>query len=248
MDKVRTVSDTKRAFYSHHNHPINSIYRRVVEELMVEMHLLSVNTEFNHNPIYALGVVTSFDRFMVGYQPEADRESIFNALCLAVEGDPAQHRQESEHMLSFAQRLPGSELVSWFSIPTPRDDVADIYASLQVDDGKPKYKYSRLFAIGLYTLLEQADPQSTKDEKRLNQSLEQIATAFNFSPEKIQKDLELYRGNLDKMEQARIAMEDALKAERKKRQQRALEKQKKQDQVGEVTDTNSTQDEASSST
>ncbi|MER3587246.1 MAG: photosystem II biogenesis protein Psp29, partial [Mastigocladus sp. ERB_26_1] len=77
MNNVRTVSDTKRTFHSLHTRPINTIYRRVVEELMVEMHLLAVNVDFSYNPIFALGVVTSFDRFMQGYQPESDRESIF---------------------------------------------------------------------------------------------------------------------------------------------------------------------------
>jgi len=41
VNNVRTVSDTKRAFYTLHTRPINTIYRRVVEELIVEMHLLS---------------------------------------------------------------------------------------------------------------------------------------------------------------------------------------------------------------
>ncbi|MFM6586777.1 MAG: photosystem II biogenesis protein Psp29, partial [Microcystis panniformis] len=33
MDKIRTVSDSKRDFYTRHTRPINSVYRRVVEEL-----------------------------------------------------------------------------------------------------------------------------------------------------------------------------------------------------------------------
>ncbi|MFM6203351.1 MAG: photosystem II biogenesis protein Psp29, partial [Dolichospermum sp.] len=81
MNNVRTVSDTKRTFYTLHTRPINTIYRRVVEELMVEMHLLSVNVDFSYDAIYALGVVTTFDRFMEGYQPEQDQESIFQAIC-----------------------------------------------------------------------------------------------------------------------------------------------------------------------
>ena len=70
MDTARTLSDTKRSFYTLHTRPINSIYRQVVEEMLVEMHLLSVNADFHYEPIYALGVVNSFDRFMQGYQPE----------------------------------------------------------------------------------------------------------------------------------------------------------------------------------
>ncbi len=60
MNNVRTVSETKRAFYGQHTRPINALYRRVVEELMVEMHLLLVNVEFEYDSIYALGVVSVF--------------------------------------------------------------------------------------------------------------------------------------------------------------------------------------------
>ncbi|NJR65127.1 MAG: photosystem II biogenesis protein Psp29, partial [Leptolyngbyaceae cyanobacterium CRU_2_3] len=102
MSTVRTVSDTKRAFYTLHTRPINSIYRRVVDELMVEMHLLSVNADFSYNPIYRLGVVTAFDRFMQGYRPEEDINSIFNALCQALQEDPQQYRQEAEQIRSEA--------------------------------------------------------------------------------------------------------------------------------------------------
>ncbi|MFM8003381.1 MAG: photosystem II biogenesis protein Psp29, partial [Dolichospermum sp.] len=49
VNNVRTVSDTKKTFYTLHTRPINTIYRRVVEELMVEMHLLSVNVDFSYD-------------------------------------------------------------------------------------------------------------------------------------------------------------------------------------------------------
>ena len=52
---------------------------------MVEIHLLRVNQDFRYDPIFALGVVNTFDRFMEGYEPATDRDSIFNALCRAEE-------------------------------------------------------------------------------------------------------------------------------------------------------------------
>ena len=113
MNYVRTVSDTKRAFYTHHTRPINSVYRRFVEELMVEMHLLSVNVDFRIDPIYCLGVVTSFDRFMQGYRPEQDKESIFAALCQSVGGNAQQYRQEAESLVALAKPMSAQELISW---------------------------------------------------------------------------------------------------------------------------------------
>ncbi|NEQ28206.1 MAG: photosystem II biogenesis protein Psp29, partial [Microcoleus sp. SIO2G3] len=42
--------------------------------------------------------------------------------------------------------------------------------------------------------------------------------------EKMQKDLELYRSNLEKITQAQIVMQDILKADRKKKEERAKAK------------------------
>ena len=109
MNNVRTVSDTKRSFYGTHTRPISAIYRRVVEELMVEMHLLLVNVDFEYDSIFALGVISVYDRFMAGYQPEVDREPIYSAIIKAVEGDPAQYRRDAVEVLEAGQAVPSIE-------------------------------------------------------------------------------------------------------------------------------------------
>lgn len=220
MNNVRTVSDTKRSFYSLHTRPINTIYRRVVEELIVEMHLLSVNVDFRYDPVYALGVVTSFDRFMQAYQPSKDQASIFEALCRAVEADPDRFRQDADRLRHLAKSLSADELLNWLCFQSYREDVADLQQCLRAIAENPRFKYSRLFAIGIFSLLEEADPDLTKDETRLASALEKIGTTLNVPVDKFQRDLELYRSNLEKMQQAQAVMEDAIAAERKRRQQR----------------------------
>lgn len=227
VEKNRTVSDTKRSFYSHHTRPITSVYRRVIEELMVETHLLSVNVDFRPDPIYYLGVVTSFERFMQGYQPEADRESIFNALCQALESDPAQYRAEAESVLMVAKRFSSIEdLVNWLKSPNGSEDrqkLADVVVGIA---NNPNFKYSRLFATGVYTLVEQIAPEILKDETKRKETFKQIAEALNLPEERLQKDLDIYRGNLEKMSQLLIVLQDAIEADRKKREKRLEEKQK----------------------
>lgn len=222
MNNVRTVSDTKKTFYALHTRPINTIYRRVVEELMVEMHLLLVNVDFSYSSIFALGVVTAFDRFMEGYQPEKDKEAIYNALLQALEQDPVRYRQDATRLQGLAQ-IPVKDLISWISQENYLDRDADLQAQLQAIRSNPKYKYSRLFAIGLFTLLESSEPELVKDEKQRNEALKSIAKGLNLSDDKLTKDLDLYRSNLDKMAQALIVMADMLSADRKKREQRATQ-------------------------
>jgi photosystem II biogenesis protein Psp29 len=217
VNTVRTVSDTKRAFYRAHTHPINSIYRRVVDELMVEMHLLTVNQHYIYSPIYALGVVTTFDRFMQGYRPEADVTSIFEALCAAVDGNASQYRQDAEQIKS---SLAGVSWVQLAELAAP-GAVGD---ALKAVNHAPHFKYTRLFAIGLYTLLEQIDPDASHDQTQRLAVLEQLAKTLNLSGDRMEKDLEIYRGNLDKMAQAQQAIADTIAAERKRREQRELDK------------------------
>lgn len=224
MNNVSTVSDTKRAFYSVHTRPIHALYRRVVEELMVEMHLLAVNSNFVYDPIYALGVVTAFDRFTGGYRPESDRESIFKGLCLALQSAPEQYRQDAQSLLAAVEHSSLDAIVTWLSgetgtAPSPLKETVDAIAQRSL------FKYSRLFAIGLYTLMEAADAgfAKQKDEDRA-ELLSKIGGGLHLPKDKLQKDLETYERNLENMAQAKIVMEEAIQAERKKREKREQEK------------------------
>ncbi|MGL5083828.1 MAG: photosystem II biogenesis protein Psp29 [Microcoleaceae cyanobacterium] len=221
MNNIRTVSDTKRAFYSIHTRPINSVYRRVIEELMVEMHLLKVNVDFSYDPIYALGVVTAFDRFMQGYLPERDKESIFQALIKGQEDDPQKYRTDAKQVCELVQGtsiqnfLQLAEQASHGAVDSP---LQSYFRSIATN---PKFKYNRPFAIGLYTLIEQTDVEILNDKDNREQTIETLASSLNLSKDKLLKDLDLYRSNLEKVAQARTMMEELAQAERKKQEQRA---------------------------
>ncbi len=188
------------------------------------MHLLSVNVDFRYDPIYALGVVTSYDRFMDGYRPEKDLKSIFNAICQAVEEDPQKYHQDAQKLEEFAKSLSSETLLAWLSKESSPAYVGEFQAVLDAIAANSKFKYSRIFAIGLFTLLEIVDPEMVKDEKQRTAALEKLSAALNLPGEKISKDLELYSSNLDKMTQARQVMEDIRAADRKKREKREKEK------------------------
>jgi photosystem II biogenesis protein Psp29 len=220
VNNLSTVSDTKRNFYSKHTRPINSIYRRVVEELMVEMHLLSTNIDFAYNPIYALGVVSSFERFMTSYRPETDKQSIFVALCQSMGGSAEQYRQDAADVQEFAQSMQGQDIANWLAHPNSEGMGAQLASTLNAITNNPKFKYSRLFGIGLFTILEQAAPDILKDEKQREAAIVQIGEGLHLPTEKVQKDLDTYRSNLDKLVQMEAVMADLAEAERKKREKR----------------------------
>ncbi len=221
---MKTVSDSKRAFYAAYPRPINSIYRRVIEELLVEMHLLSVNADFNPDPIYYLGIVTSYERLMQGYQPEKDKEQIFNALCVSTDADPQTYKSEAGTLLSLAKDKSLEELIAWFANPTADNDAGHIVDPIKAIASNDNFKYSRLFAIGVYTLLEECAAELIQDQDKREETIDQITESLNISGEKMKKDLDIYRASLEKMTQLLKVIEDVLEASRKKREKREQDK------------------------
>ncbi len=227
MSNVRTVSDTKRAFYSTHTRPINAIYRRVVEELMVEMHLLLVNVNFNYDAIYALGVVSVYDRFMAGYEPETDRQSIYAAVIEAVTGDPAQYRSDAEEVMGAAKGIASVEAFKALLEEAKTGGGDSLKGNLHKVITNPKFKYSRLFATGLYNIIEAIDADVLSDKDKREALLKELAETLGFNDELLVKDIELYRGNLEKMAQAQAVMKDMIEAEKKKKAKREQDKKDK---------------------
>ena len=88
----------------------------------------------------------------------------------------------------------------------------------------PKFKYSRLFAIGLYNAIEAIDASVLDDKEKREALLDKLAEDFSLNNDLLKKDIDLYRGNLEKMAQAQEVMKDMIEAEKKKQAKREEEK------------------------
>jgi len=225
VNTVRTVADAKHDFYKAFPKPVNSIYRRVIDELLVEAHLLSVNQTFSYDSIFALGIATAFDRFMAGYQPQADLVDIFRALCQALLLNPDQIRLESASLNNLATKFPDRIKNLFTTLESRQESGQESGAELDLLMGQvraiasnPKFKYSRLFAVGIFTLIEVALPETVGDNDKRQALVTQIGNTLQINAERLLKDLDLYRSNLEKIQQNRQMMEDMVEAERKKRE------------------------------
>ncbi|MEI6427525.1 MAG: photosystem II biogenesis protein Psp29 [Pseudanabaena sp. ELA607] len=238
MNTVRTVADTKRDFYQAFPKPVNSVYRRIVDELLVELHLLRVNQLFVYDQVFALGVVSAFDRFMAGYQPEADVAQIFHALCHSLQFSADQLRQDAQVLNDLAQHQPEAVKSLICDLDGGAEPLAAILNGIAQNT---KFKYSRLFGIGLYTLLEKVAAESIADNEQRQALLKQVGEKLNLGQDRLVKDLDLYRSNLEKVSQAQQMMADLVEAERKKREKRESSKVEN----AEVSPTDSTDSNAS---
>ena len=220
MNTVRTVSDTKKDFYLAFPKPVNQVYRRVVDELLVEIHLLKVNQTFSYDAIFALGVVTTFDRFTAGYKPETDRFAVFHALCSALQFDSDRIRQDANILTELATQSP-NEVKTLLTSLDAEIKLAPLSDQLHTIANKENFKYSRLLGIGLYALLEIVDPEAIADNSKREELIKSVGDILKFGSDRLLKDVDLYRSNLDKIEQARQMIADMVEAERKKRSQKS---------------------------
>ncbi len=219
MNTVRTVSDTKKDFYLAFPKPVNQVYRRVVDELLVEIHLLKVNQTFVYDSIFALGVVTTFDRFTIGYKPETDRFAVFHALCSALQFEPDRIRQDAATLSDLATRSP-DQVKSLLTNLDDETNLEPLSGQLKTIVTKENFKYSRLLGVGLYALLEICDPDTIADNTKREAAVKLLGEMLKFGSDRLVKDIDLYRSNLDKIEQARLMIADMVEAERKKRAQK----------------------------
>lgn len=221
MSAALTVSDSKRAFHRAFPHVIAPIYRRMVDELLVELHLLSRQRGFQSDALFACGLVQVFDSFSRGYRPPGHREALLEALCGASGFDAAELRGQREAAMAAMGHHSVEEVKQWISeqgrgAPEP---VASALANVRRAD----FHYSRLVAVGLLSLLEKAQGADAMDPLALRQFAHELGEAMGLLRDRVDKDLSLYASNLEKLAQAVELMEETVAAERRKRERQGTQ-------------------------
>ena len=216
MSAALTVADSKRAFHRAFPHVIAPLYRRMVDELLVELNLLSRQQGFQADPLFACGLIQVFDSFARGYRPEQHRESLLAALCSASGFDAGQLRQQRDQAVAAMGSHGVEEVKQWVEqkgagAPEP---LATALASIQ----RPDFHYSRLMGVGLLSLLEVAQGADGMDPATLRGYAHDLGEAMGLLRDRLDKDLSLYASNLEKLAQAVELMEETVAAERRKRE------------------------------
>ena len=222
MGVALTVADSKRAFHLAFPFVIAPLYRRVVDELLVELHLLSHQAGFELDALFSCGLIQVFDGFTKGYRPEQHREGLLAALCAASGFDAQQLRQQRDGAMAAMGHHSVEEVKQWVEqqgegAPQP---VAAALAGIR----RPDFHYSRLMAVGLFSLLEQAQGADGMDPSTLRSYAHDLGTAMGLLRDRLDKDINLYATNLEKLAQAVELMEETVAADRRKREKAQAEK------------------------
>jgi len=211
-----TVADSKRAFHRAFPFVIAPLYRRMVDELLVELHLLSHQKGFRPEGLFAVGLTQVFESFSKGYRPVEQRQALFGALCGSSGYSAADFEQERQSMVAAVGHHSLEEVSGWLTgggegAPAA---IAQVLSAVK----QPDFHYSRLAAVGLLTLLQQAAGADALEPAALRQSAHEIGEAMGLLKSRLDKDLSLYATNVEKMAQAIELMEETLAADRRRRE------------------------------
>ncbi|WP_353292611.1 photosystem II biogenesis protein Psp29 [Synechococcus sp. M16CYN] len=208
MAERQTIADSKRAFHQAFPHVIGPLYRRLADELLVELHLLSHQSSFITTPLFAVGLCTVFDTFSRGYRPEDQISRLFKALCSSNGFEADALRRESESCLAAAKLQSVDEMKSYL-------------ASQRLADGA---HYSRLMAIGVFRLFQTAKGGVNQpNEADLRKRCKELADSLNLPAERLEKDLSLFASNSERMTMSIELVKETVAAERRKKERRQAE-------------------------
>ena len=219
MSASLTVADSKRAFHQAFPFVIAPLYRRLVDELLVELHLLSHQQGFEADGLFAVGLTQVFDGFSKGFRPEQQREPLFSALCGANGFDSGELRRLAAEAGESVGHHSLEEVKGWLS--NRGEGAPAAIAGLLAGVQRPNFHYSRLVAVGLLCLLQRARGAEALDPQALRSAAHDIGEAMGLMKERVDKDLSLYAANLEKMAQAAELLEETVAAERRRRERAA---------------------------
>lgn len=204
-----TVADTKRKFLEGFPRPIPSIYNSVIQELLVQQHLVRFTKSYKYDPVFALGFCTVYDQLMDGFGDETQVNKIFDAYIKSLEEDPSKYRADATALEEWASQQSAESLAS-ATFTGPAADLAEVASRAAAGN----FQYSKFFAIGVFRILELAKAATPE-------TLAAVVTTLNISKTAVDRDLDTYRGLLNKLKSAKELLRDFLEREKRKQAERA---------------------------
>ena len=188
MSVRATISDSKSDFHKEFPYVIPPIYRKLADELLVELHLLSHQKNFKQNSIFAIGLKEIFNKFTSGYKPNEHINKLFNALCNCNGYNPVEINNLSEELINKLNSISKESLKEYVL------NIKNI--------NKDNNYYSRINAIGIYKLVSELKYCKDFNEDEINKEIKAISNLFDYQESRVEKDISLYKSNIEKMKQA----------------------------------------------
>jgi len=183
-----TISDSKSEFHKEFPYVIPPIYRKLADELLVELHLLSHQKNFKKDSIFATGLKEIFCKFTTGYKPSEHINKLFDAICNCNGFNPTEINNASEQLMREAKS-------------STKEDINKFLSQIRKENEEKDY-YSRINAIGIYKLVSEIPCLQDVKEEDMNKEISTISEILGYKYTRVEKDISMYKSNIEKMKQA----------------------------------------------
>ena len=194
-----TVSDSKKLFHEKFPYVIPGLYKRIVDEMLVELNLLNHQNEFTQDYLFCVGLTETFKELMKGYKPEKHLDLLFESLCSSTNFEAKEIKKISQ------------ETQKEFEDKSSKDIL-----KLLKEKTNSKIYPSRVLNLGIYILISKAKDFKEKNESEISQMISDIFEKIGLSSDKAEKDIGIYKSSISKMEQAKELIEE-LKTKQKRK-------------------------------
>ncbi len=194
-----TVSDSKKLFHEQFPYVIPGLYKRIVDEMLVELNLLNHQNEFKQDYLFCVGLTETFKELMKGYKPENHLDLLFESLC-------SSSNFEAEKIKEISQK----------SLKEFNDKSLEDLLKLLKEKSNSNLYPSRILNLGVYILISNSQDFKSKNESEINKLVSNIFENLNLSTNKGEKDIGIYKSSISKMQQAKELIEELRIKDKKK--------------------------------
>ena len=194
-----TVSDSKKLFHEKFPYVIPGLYKRIVDEMLVELNLLNHQNEFTQDYLFCVGLTETFKELMKGYQPEKHLDLLFESLCSSTNFEAKEINEISKK-----------------SQKEFKDKTSKDILKLLIEKNNSKLYPSRILNLGIYILISYPQDFKEKNESDKNKMTSDIFEKLSLSANKAEKDIGIYKSSISKMEQAKELIEELRIKDKKK--------------------------------
>ena len=194
-----TVSDSKKLFHEQFPYVIPGLYKRIVDEMLVELNLLNHQNEFTQDYLFCIGLTETFKELMKGYKPEKHLDLLFDSLCSSTNFEAKEINKISQKSQEEFKNKTSKDILKLLEEKSP----SKLYAS-------------RLLNLGIYILISSAQDFKEKKENEINKLITNIFEKLKISTNKAEKDIVIYKSSITKIIQAKeLIKELKTKADKK---------------------------------
>ena len=198
-----TVSDSKKLFHEKFPYVIPGLYKRIVDEMLVELNLLNHQNEFSQDYLFCIGLTETFKELMKGYQPEKHLDLLFESLCSSTNFDAKEINEISQKSQKEFKNKTSKDILN-----------------LLKEKNSSKLYPSRILNLAIYILISNSQDLKEKEESETNKMISDIFEKLNLSANKAEKDIGIYKSSISKMEQAKELINELRTKDKKKEQKK----------------------------